>query len=110
MGDLNDKLISLKKDLDDIYKLMLSNARNHRPVHPIVYAKYLQDTIDSFSDVPEMAEFLSALKAMIARIRSHIEYNAHNMESMYCCELSRVIGRVTGSIDGTLAQSKNIKS
>lgn len=93
MGEQNSAEL-LKTKLQNIYSLMLSNARNRRPVHPLVYAKYIQDIIDLFNGLTEFNIVINHLRLIIKRIRSHIEYNAHNMESMYCQEISQVINMV----------------
>ena len=83
----------LKFKLENIYRLMLSNAKNRRPVHPLAYIKYIQDTIDMFNII-ELSVIINQLKELIKRLRSHIEYNAHSMESMYCIELSQIINQI----------------
>lgn len=77
--------------IDDISHLMISNARNHRPVHPLVYAKYVQDILDEYSNYIYLSLQVNSLREFINRIRSHISYNVYNMESKYSIELNSII-------------------
>ena len=77
--------------IDGISRLMISNARNHRPVHPLVYAKYIQDIIDEYNNYIYLSLQVNSLREFINRIRSHISYNVYNMESKYSIELNSII-------------------
>lgn len=80
-----------KSRIDGISCLMISNARNHRPVHPLVYAKYIQDIIDEYSNYIYLSLQVNSLREFINRIRSHVSYNVYNMESKYSIELNSII-------------------
>lgn len=80
-----------KSRIDGISRLMISNARNHRPVHPLVYAKYIQDIIDEYGNYIYLSLQVNSLREFINRIRSHVSYNVYNMESKYSIELNSII-------------------
>lgn len=80
-----------KSRIDGISRLMISNARNHRPVHPLVYAKYIQDIIDEYNNYIYLSLQVNSLREFINRIRSHVSYNVYNMESKYSIELNSII-------------------
>lgn len=77
--------------IGDISHLMISNARNHRPVHPLVYIYYIQDVIDEYSNYIYLSLQVNSLRGFINRIRSHVSYNVYNMESKYSIELNSII-------------------
>lgn len=80
-----------KSRIDGVSRLMISNARNHRPVHPLVYAKYIQDIIDKYNNYIYLSLQVNSLREFINRIRSHVSYNVYNMESKYSIELNSII-------------------
>lgn len=100
ISTINMKCIinEFKGRIDGISRLMISNARNHRPVHPLVYAKYVQDIIDEYSNYIYLSLQVNALREFINRIRSHISYNVYNMESKYSIELNSIINSLNNPL------------